>query len=228
MSHCGVVSVTARAVDDMEDQMAKLTDTQLIVLSKASQRDDGAGCLPEGMAKGAARKLATALVTKRLMREVRSKSDMPVWRRDEDNRCFSLVLLKAGRTALGVEEEAAQQVMTQVASGSAGKPVSVAAHKDDEAHAAIIEGTTPVLNTAPTITDGAPTPGSKRSRVIGMLSSLSGSSLADIVAATGWLPHTSRAVLSGLRKAGFEIERQRVEGAVGSVYRIVSPGMGAE
>ena len=208
--------------------MAKLTDTQLIVLSKASQRDDGAGCLPEGMAKGAARKLATALVTKKLMREVRSKPDMPVWRRDEDNRCFSLVLLKAGRTALGVEEEAAQQVMAQAGPGPASEPLSIAAHKDDEARAAIIEDTTPVLNTTSTPTDGTATPGSKRSCVIGMLSSLSGTSLADIVAVTGWLPHTSRAVLSGLRKAGFEIERQRVDGAGGSVYRIVSPGMGAE
>ena len=208
--------------------MAKLTDTQLIVLSKASQRDDGAGCLPDGMAKAAARKLATALVAKKVMREVRSKPDMPVWRQDEDNRCFSLVLLKAGRTALGVVEEAAQKVMAQAASGSAGEAVSVAAHNDDEARAASIEDTTPVLNTTLTTTDGTATTGSKRSRVIGMLSSLSGSSLADIVAATGWLPHTSRAVLSGLRKAGFEIERQRVEGAVGSVYRIVSPSMSAE
>lgn len=39
------------------------------------------------------------------------------------------------------------------------------------------------------------------------------------MSATGWLPHTVRAVLSGLRKKGHRIDRQ--QGPAGSVYRIV-------
>ena len=34
-----------------------------------------------------------------------------------------------------------------------------------------------------------------------------GATLDALVNATGWLPHTTRAVLTGLRKRGFEIDR---------------------
>jgi Protein of unknown function (DUF3489) len=37
--------------------------------------------------------------------------------------------------------------------------------------------------------------------------------------ATGWLPHTTRAALTGLRKRGYAVIRERI-GAGDSVYRI--------
>lgn len=43
-------------------------------------------------------------------------------------------------------------------------------------------------------------PGSKQALVIDILKQQGDTTLADIVAATGWLPHTSRAALTGLRK----------------------------
>jgi hypothetical protein len=33
-----------------------------------------------------------------------------------------------------------------------------------------------------------------------------------MIAATGWLPHTTRAALTGLRKQGFAIDKAKVEG----------------
>jgi hypothetical protein len=60
--------------------MAKLTDTQLIVLSKAAARDNGLATIPEGLNKAAAAKVGASLVSRKLMREVRSKPDVPVWR----------------------------------------------------------------------------------------------------------------------------------------------------
>jgi hypothetical protein len=42
-----------------------------------------------------------------------------------------------------------------------------------------------------------------------------------MVKATEWLPHTTRAALTGLRKRGFALERINDE-AKGSVYRIKS------
>jgi hypothetical protein len=46
--------------------------------------------------------------------------------------------------------------------------------------------------------------------------------------ATGWLPHTSRAALTGLRKRGYSVVRERIEGH-DSVYRIVGrPTDGAD
>jgi hypothetical protein len=40
------------------------------------------------------------------------------------------------------------------------------------------------------------------------------------VAATGWLPHTTRAALTGLRKRGFVVSIDRSDKARGGAYRI--------
>ena len=53
-----------------------------------------------------------------------------------------------------------------------------------------------------------------------MLTNDKGATLAALAEATGWLPHTTRAAMTGLRKRGFAIERTRHEKR-GSLYRIV-------
>ncbi len=55
-----------------------------------------------------------------------------------------------------------------------------------------------------------------------LLARKSGATLAQIRNALGWQPHTARAAISRLRKAGAEIERR--DSDKGSVYRIVGPG----
>ncbi|WP_421851857.1 DUF3489 domain-containing protein [Novosphingobium sp.] len=55
--------------------------------------------------------------------------------------------------------------------------------------------------------------------LIDMLSRAGGASLAEIIDASGWLPHTARAALSGLRKQGHAIERFKSDEA--TRYRIV-------
>ena len=62
--------------------MHNLTDGQRVVLSHAAQRDDGAANLTETLKGGAATKVAKSLIARKLMREVRAKPGMPVWRRD--------------------------------------------------------------------------------------------------------------------------------------------------
>jgi hypothetical protein len=53
-------------------------------------------------------------------------------------------------------------------------------------------------------TDKKPT---KAALVLGLLQREEGATLPEIVAATGWLPHTTRAALTGLRKKGHAIAR---------------------
>ena len=53
-----------------------------------------------------------------------------------------------------------------------------------------------------------------------LLSREEGVTIDDLMEATGWLPHTTRAALSGLRKSGMAVERSRAAGAESSVYRI--------
>jgi Protein of unknown function (DUF3489) len=52
-----------------------------------------------------------------------------------------------------------------------------------------------------------------------MLSTPNGTSLKALIEAIGWLPHTTRAVLSGLRKRGYSVDRGKVESGE-SVYPI--------
>ena len=49
----------------------------------------------------------------------------------------------------------------------------------------------------------------------------SGARLDALCKATGWQTHSVRAALSGLRKAGHEIERAKGKNGARSVYRII-------
>jgi len=59
----------------------------------------------------------------------------------------------------------------------------------------------------------------KVSRVVALLERDEGATLSDLIAATGWLPHTTRAALTSLRKTGHAIERTRRDEL--TCYRIV-------
>lgn len=60
---------------------------------------------------------------------------------------------------------------------------------------------------------------SKTDTVIALLNRQEGATLDAMVAATGWLPHTTRAALTGLRKKGYEITSEKVDGK--RTYRTV-------
>lgn len=66
----------------------------------------------------------------------------------------------------------------------------------------------------------APTPRgpSKIDQVVGLLKREGGATLAELVKATGWLPHTTRAALTGLRNKGHIIDKVSREGT--TVYSI--------
>ncbi len=56
-----------------------------------------------------------------------------------------------------------------------------------------------------------------------LLSRKAGADLVTLQSATGWQPHSVRAALSGLRKAGYTVERTDPAKPGGSaVYRITS------
>ena len=65
----------------------------------------------------------------------------------------------------------------------------------------------------------APRGGTKRALLIEMLSRAEGAAIKEMVETMGWLPHTIRAALTGLRHRGFGIERCRTGGKM--TYRIM-------
>ncbi len=58
----------------------------------------------------------------------------------------------------------------------------------------------------------------KIGKVIALLERKDGATLDEMVTATGWQPHTTRAALTGLRKKGRTIERDKRDDA--TCYRI--------
>jgi len=54
--------------------------------------------------------------------------------------------------------------------------------------------------------------GSKNDKVVALLKRQGGASLVEITKATGWLPHSARAVLTGFRKKGFTIDKAKTDG----------------
>ena len=61
----------------------------------------------------------------------------------------------------------------------------------------------------------------KRDQLAGLLVRDEGATLDQMIAATGWLPHTTRAALTGLRKAGYAIDSDKLDGV--RTYRAVAP-----
>ncbi len=63
-------------------------------------------------------------------------------------------------------------------------------------------------------------PVTKRDRLRARLEEPDGANLTQLEQEFGWQPHTVRAAISGLRKAGFEVQRETDD--TPSVYRIVA------
>lgn len=62
---------------------------------------------------------------------------------------------------------------------------------------------------------------SKRDQLAAMLVRDQGATIAQMQEATGWLPHTVRAALTGLKKLGYGIDSEKVDGV--RTYRAVAP-----
>ncbi len=60
--------------------------------------------------------------------------------------------------------------------------------------------------------DAPAKPQTKAAQVEALLTREGGASLDELCQATGWLPHTARAFLTGLRKNGHAIERFKLDG----------------
>lgn len=62
---------------------------------------------------------------------------------------------------------------------------------------------------------------SKADLVLDLLQRTEGATIDQLVAATGWLPHTTRAALTGLKKKGHLLSSEKLEGR-GRVYQVTA------
>src|SRR5664280_2011211 len=83
----------------------KLTDTQLVMLSAAAQRDDRCLIPSKNLKGGAAQKVTAKLVAAGFAKEIKAKTGAPVWRRDEQTgQGYALKLTAAGAKAIAIDE----------------------------------------------------------------------------------------------------------------------------
>jgi len=183
---------------------AKLTDTQLVILSATSQRDNRCLIAPKNLKGGAAQKVAAKLVAAGLVREVKAKTGAAVWRRNgETGQEYALKLTAAGLKALAIDEGDSQSGANAGASPKAKKAANMAA----------------APSPTPAPLSPAPRQGTKIAGVIALLQRDQGAKLDELIAATGWLPHTARAALTGLRHRGYDVRLERGKKGSASVYR---------
>ena len=207
--------------------MSKLVDTQLVLLSNAAQREDRM-VVPPGHLKGlAATKILKPLLHNRFVEEVPAKNGYPIYRRDPDDGPIALRVTDKGLSVIGIEPqelispETTKEAASRKGSRKAEKPkpklTSKATPPPQAAGRAVKLG----RSSGKPKSKSAGEPGAKQALLIEMLQRKGGANMDAIVKATGWLPHTGRAMISGLRKAGFKIEVVRPEGQK-TVYRIVA------
>ena len=176
--------------------MTKLTDTQRVILSAASQRTDRLALpLPKSLKGGAAHKVVNALVDKGLLKEVKAnrKLNDPVWRETDEGRAVKVVITDAGLGAIGIEPDEVK------------KPAE--------------ETTDTEVSAAPK--ERKPREGTKQQQMIELLRRPKGATLVEIVEATGWQQHTIRGAMAGAlkKKLGLTITSEKDE-ARGRVYKI--------
>jgi hypothetical protein len=195
----------------------KLSDTQLVMLSAAAQRDDRCLTLPEKLKGSAAHKVATKLIAAGLVEEVKAKAGMPAWRRDEDGQSYALRLTGAGAKAIAVNpDDDAGPTGDEKRSAPGGDQPPTSAESDRTAAGASTAESAPAF-----ATPRAPRAGTKLAKAIEMLRATEGATISELARAMGWLPHTTYAVLTGLRKRGYALTLDRSDAKRGSTYRIV-------
>jgi hypothetical protein len=195
----------------------KLNDTQLVLLSAASQREDRGIELAPNLTGDAAQKLVHKLLIEGLIEEVRAAGSMPVWRRDDDEGPLALRITTPGLAAIQVDEGGPEpepekpRETEQAADRAPAKPSRRAAarHKKTKDEA----------SQQPTKRARAH---SKQDQVIEMLHRRQGATIATIMKATGWQPHSVRGFLAGVVRNKLGLTLVSEKSGEQRVYRIVA------
>ncbi|HMQ40426.1 MAG TPA: DUF3489 domain-containing protein [Paracoccus sp. (in: a-proteobacteria)] len=173
--------------------MTKLTDTQTLILTRASARPGNLGLPLPGGLHGAAAKLAIGRMVKLgLIEEVDAniRRGEPLWRETGDGHGTTLIATEAGQVAIGID------------------PV-------------VVKALAGLRDAKPEVIAAALRPGTKQAQLIAMLQAPGGTTVAEIAVKVEWRSHSIRGAISGSlkKKLGLRVISER-NPARGRVYRI--------
>ena len=202
-----------------------ISDTQLLILSAASQRTDHAATLPANLKGSAAKKVIDRLLKQKLLQELRAKDDMPVWRRGNNSRSYTLRITKAGLKAIEVEDVADAPDNRATGSRDEVATANTPAETKSSERPGRAKRSSSKKAAAPTAkatkaSSGRPSPDTKQDRVVALLQQPGGAALDVLVDATGWQKHSVRGFLAGTvrKKLKLPLISEKVDGI--RTYRI--------
>ena len=214
----------------MTKQPTKLSDTALVILSTACARDDRSVLpLTKTLNGEAKKKVFRSLLTKGLI------AARPAKFGDRDAFCsmdgadLVLTATDAAFEALGMDAPAkpakAADAAPQPQEKPKGKPRgrnAVDEHGnrlDGKPHKAAKPKAKKATKSAVKTAKASGKDATKADLVADMLRRPNGATITEIMAETGWLPHTTRARISNFRKAGATITTEKEPGGE-RVYRL--------
>jgi uncharacterized protein DUF3489 len=210
--------------------MPRLTDTQLIILSSATRRNDRGVDLPANVTGEPVRKAVDKLIRAGLLEEVRAHSSLLGWRRDAEAGPMALHITKQGLEAIGVKDDAVAG-LTETSTGAAvdeGEVETPAARSvAPKRNAAAAQRSARKKQRLSKTKTGSPREGragSKQARVLAMLSRAEGTTITAIMRATHWQQHSVRGFFAAVvrKKLGLDLQSEKVDGH--RVYRTVPNG----
>ncbi len=202
-----------------------LSDTQLLILSAASRRTDHAAILPANLKGDAAKKVIDRLLKQKLLQELHAKDDMPVWRRGQDNRPYTLRITKAGLKAIEVEDVADAPHNEATAGPNEVAAAKTPAKTKSSERTGRVKRSSAKKAAAPSAkaakaSPGRRTPDSKQDQIVALLRQPGGTTLDVLVKSTGWQKHSVRGFLAGTvrKKLKLPLLSEKIDGI--RTYRI--------
>ncbi len=196
--------------------MPKLTDTQLVILSATARRKAGTVLpLPRSLKvnKAAATTVLKSLLKNALVAERPAAADPAHGREPQDGGRTALAITDAGLQAIGVDVD---RKTSKQSSSTKPRPKQRSRRAERTP-----SGSKPKGRTSPAVVR----PGTKQALLIDLLKRKKGTTIEEIVEATGWQAHSVRGAISGAlkKKLGLAVTSEPIEKR-GRVYRITGRG----
>lgn len=178
----------------------KLSDLHYVLLATAANRASGNLLPPSSSVKAERANITRAirsLLSRGFAEEAETKDTRSTWREAGGQR-FAVRITNTGRAAV------------HVADGN-GPNIEAGASPANQAAPEPIPADPPISQNSPNaaITAAPSKPATKIAIVIELMQRDGGATLGEMMAATSWLPHSTRAVLSGLRKKGYSLAKTK-------------------